>query len=242
MTDEAKDGPRERAGLFPETAWTLLLEPIRNRTPEAQTALNELCERYRRPLVALAYFKVRNQEDAEDITHDFLYSLLRREDFQRMDRSKGRFRAFLRVSLSNFIHSWRRSDRRAAQVSLDEVGEALLAEDEETTRHFNHEWADEVLKHALAAVKEWYVKRGKPEWYEGLASLLPGANPPGSAAQIATRLNLNANQLRVENHRFRDRVEQAIRKEVGLTVGSPEELEAELNSLKLYLRGPGTSP
>lgn len=225
------------AGLFPETVWTLLLEPIKQRAPEAQAALEQLCERYRKPLVTLARFKVGNPQDAEDITHDFLLSLLRRDDFAKLDRKKGKFRSFLKVSLEHYVFNWRRRDRRSLQLPIEDVNESLLSEDEELTQQFNREWASTILRHALAEVETWYAKKGKHRWHELFVQLLPGAEPGISQAEVSTLLGITPNQVRVEYHRFRDKLEQAVRGEVSLTVGEPGDVESEVEALKRYLSG-----
>lgn len=237
MKADSQEAGLRGSGLFPETVWTLLLEPIRQRAPDAQAALEELCERYRRPLVALAYCKVRNQQDAEDITHEFLLSLLRREDFTKLDRSKGRFRAFLRASLTYFIINWRRRDRRGLQTPIEDVNEECLAEDEQLTQQFNAEWALAVVQHGLAHVEEWYARKGKAGWHALFVRLLPGAENPISQTDAAMQLGITPNQLRVEYHRFRDRLEEAIRKEISLTVAGPDDVPGELEALKRHLSG-----
>lgn len=237
MKDEQKGADEGKPSLFPETQWTVLLEPIRTQSPDAQLALNGLCERYRKPLLALATFKLKNLQDAEDVTHSFLLSLLERRDLERVDRNKGRFRAFLRVCLTNYIHNWRRKDRRSSQVCLEDAPAEALAEDEALTRHYDLEWAFAILEHALNLEKSRYEGLGKLEWFESFRSLLPGAPNASSQTEVASRLGWTVNRVRVEYHRFRDRLEQSIRKEIRLTVSDDKEFEAELMCLKRYLGG-----
>lgn len=230
-----KDTPAGNASLFPETVWTLLLEPLRNRSPEAQMALETLCERYRKPLLTLACLKVKSYQDAEDITHDFLLSLLRRDDLSKMDREKGKFRTFLKASLHHFILNWRRRSSKPLHLPIDEVPEAALAEDETSDLEFDREWAETVMEQARADVAAGYARRKKSAWYDLLIRLLPGAKLPVAQAEVAVQLGISPNQVRVEYHRFREKLEHAIRHQVAGTVGSAEDVADELQQLKEHL-------
>jgi RNA polymerase sigma-70 factor (ECF subfamily) len=234
MTKQSETGG---SPLFPETLWTLLLEPIRNRSPEAQVALEALCERYRKPLLKLACLSVQNYQDAEDITHDFLLSLLRRDDLAKMDRAKGKFRTFLGKSLRHFILNWRRNNGRPLHVPMDHIAEAALVAEEHAEREFDQEWARTMMEQAKADVAAWYRKRNKSSWYDLLVRLLPGADPPILQAEVAATLKISLNQVRVEYHRFREKLEHAVRRQVTVTVGSPEEVDVELQHLKNCLGG-----
>lgn len=230
-----KDSEAGNASLFPDTVWTLLLEPIRNRSPEAQVALEALCERYRKPLLTLACLKVKSYQDAEDITHDFFLSLLRRDDLAKMDRGKGKFRTFLKRSLHHFILNWRRNSSKPLHLPIDEVPEAALADEETSDLEFEREWARTVMEQAQADVAAWYGKRKKSSWYDLLIRLLPGAKLPITQAKVAGQLGISPNQVRVEYHRFREKLEHALRRQVALTVGSAEGVEGELQQLKEHL-------
>jgi hypothetical protein len=130
-----------------------------------------------------------------------------------------------------------RKNRRAVLVPLDETPEASLIEPETAEPVFDREWAEAIKEHALAEVAAWYQKRGKSTWYDVLIRLLPGADNPVTQAETATALQITANQARVEYHRFRERIEAAVRRQVTTTVSHPGDVDEELHHLKEYLAG-----
>lgn len=231
--------PSENTGssMFPETIWTLLLEPIKSRSPEAQAALESLCESYRRPLLTLTRLKLRNEHlsQAEDITHDFILSLLKRNDLARMDRRRGKFRTFLRRSLHHFILNWIRDHGRVVHVPLEEAPEASLMEADGADPAYDQAWAEAIVEQAMAEVADWYRRRRKTACHDVLIQLLPGADPSMTQAEAAAKLDISANQVRVEYHRLRERIGLAVRHQVAMTVSTPTDIDGELQHLKDYM-------
>ena len=70
---------------------------------KARAALAALCETYWYPLYAYVRRHGADPEDARDLTQGFLTSLLERRDFEKLEKERGRFRAFLLASLKHFL-------------------------------------------------------------------------------------------------------------------------------------------
>ena len=96
------EGSDASEGFFRTTQWTALLKPIRERSAQAEAALNELCKLYVPPLRAVVERWPNpkgggcyNHHDAQDIVQDFIATLLKNDALERPQRDKGRFRTFL---------------------------------------------------------------------------------------------------------------------------------------------------
>jgi RNA polymerase sigma-70 factor (ECF subfamily) len=103
--------------LFERTRWDLIQLVAGENAAEyeqrqAARALNQLCEIYRTPILAYFTRATASPHDAEDLTQDFLSRRTGPELFANTAADRGRFRAWLLVSLKNF---WRdRTDRDRA--------------------------------------------------------------------------------------------------------------------------------
>jgi RNA polymerase sigma-70 factor (ECF subfamily) len=69
----------------------------------AQEALTQLCQVYWRPIFAFVCLRGHSVTDAQDLTQDFLVTILKNDWLQRADRNRGRFRSLLLRSLQNFL-------------------------------------------------------------------------------------------------------------------------------------------
>jgi len=67
--------------------------------------------------------------------------------------------------------------------------------------------------------------------FEGLRPFLTSQASPGLIDQVAQRLKVSAETLRVSIHRLRRRYGQLLREEVARTVLSPEDVDAEIRQL-----------
>jgi len=136
-----------KPSVFPETQWTQLGGAAVGGTDD----LDRLIRQYWAPLriFFLATFpQLRN--DAEIWLQDFAEDkLLKAGWLSRADRSRGRFRDFLKTSLRNFVYD--RLNLAAAKrtpVPLDAV-EADLAQPAEPSEAFDLMWVRTVLSESL---------------------------------------------------------------------------------------------
>jgi RNA polymerase sigma-70 factor (ECF subfamily) len=145
------------------TAWTLLAQARdRSDDPEAR-AWAALIERYHeaayRYLVAVA----RDPDVAAELFQEFALRFLR-GDFGRADRSRGRFRDYLKSSLRHLVAEYHRQGARRPEGPLGSVAlaapqeEATPAEDEE----FLTAWRKALLDRAMQALKAGQKEGGAP--------------------------------------------------------------------------------
>jgi len=137
--------------IFPRTDWSEL-----RQTAETDTErLDRLIRTYWAPLkiyLTATFPSLRDQ--AETLLQEFAEDkVLRKGWLQRADRSRGRFRDFLKISLRNFVlDRLNRVEVRRAPVSLDELEREFPAADE-ASQEFDLTWVKIALAETLRRMK-----------------------------------------------------------------------------------------
>ena len=226
------------ARSFSATRWSVVLAAA----GDAEDALATLCRAYWYPLYAFLRRQGLNTHDAEDVTQGFFAHILEKDALAQVDRAKGRFRTFLLASLKHFLADER--DRAKAQkrgggqpvISLDaceaEARYGLEPRDElSPDKLFDRRWAIAVIERVLARLDAEYSAAGKGALFSALKPLLTA---PGSArpyAEIGAQFSMKEGAVKVAVHRLRQRYGAALRAEIAETVGTAEEVDAELRHL-----------
>ena len=236
------------SGAFSTTHWSAVLQAGREFSPEAQEALETLCRRYWYPL----YVHVRRlgwgPDDAQDLTQQFFTRFLERRYFERADPERGRFRSFLLTSLKHFLtDEWeklRTQKRGGGQRSIswdgvDPEDRYRLEPAEHLTpdRIYEKRWAGILLENVLNQLKVEYEKAGRAGEFDQLKSCVWGDGDAGTYGELAVRMKVGENAVKVAVHRLRKRFREQLRLEVLKTVSSPEEVDAELRHLRQLLSG-----
>lgn len=232
--------PQQQSDLgssFPVTQWTALLTPIREDGPEAEAALEKLCRVYWRPLYEYARRRGVDHHAAEEVTQEFIVTLLRRDDLAKVRREHGRFRSFLMKSLRNFLIN--RHERATAQkrggggelLPFDEEVNAGLAEPDLAANEFDRGWARQLLETALRRLEQEFDAANRHEWYADLNGFLSDEQPSVSRAVLAAKHGTGVNAIDVAIHRLRKRYVEVLRELVGQTVTTPAEVNEELRYL-----------
>ena len=196
---------------FRTTRWTIL----------GHRKLDELIQLYWKPVYVYLRRKGHGIEDAKDFTQSFFTKFLEKDYASQADRSRGRFRNFLRACVDHFVSN--ELDRARAQkrgggnvLSLDlESAERLLSNDDPPDRQFNTQWAQAILDESLAELAREYEKRGQSEKFAEIRPFLSAGNCEDRSAL----------------HRARRRLGALIRRRVAETLDNPQNLEEELNFL-----------
>jgi hypothetical protein len=156
---------------------------------------------------------------------------------------RGRFRAFLLVSVRHYLSNER--DRERAQkrgggrrlVSLDaEAAEKRLASDpadpSTPETEFERNWARTVLQRVYDRLAEQYARRGKSDRFERLRPFLRGEQDPDEGYDvIAGEWGVGEGAVRVELHRVRKKFVEVLREEIGRTVDDPQDVDDEIRYL-----------
>jgi len=91
-------------------------------------AIEKICLATWEPLYRFIYYKVQNQEEAEDITQETYVKTLK---FQKNKLPHENFLAFMKtVSLNLIRDRWRQKQRRGVSVNLQEINPQDVASDD----------------------------------------------------------------------------------------------------------------
>lgn len=234
---------------FSPTRWTLIRRAHPD-SPEARSALSELCETYYQPVFRFIQREGRDPDSARELTQEFFARLLARGAIGVADPMKGRFRSYLLGAVKHFLADARKQAGRekrgggSIHFSLDEPAPEDSAPREigdpafETIDHqFDREWALTVMKNGIEILEQEYNKAGKLELFKALQPWLSNTQPGTSQAGVAQALGLNEGALKVAIHRLRKRFREIIRTEISQTLETEKEIDLELRYLIEVLAG-----
>ena len=224
------------------THWSIILTAADTTSPGAQHALEQLCRAYWYPVYAYVRHHGHARPDAEDLTQSFFKHLIESHALAAARPERGRFRAFVRVSLDHFVISeWRRETalkRGGGGTVLSWDGgwaEARYQREEvcELTpeRLYERSWALTLLQRVLDSVKAELVAEGRGLLFTAIKDRLMGDPEAGSYAELARQVGAKESALKKTVQRLRHRYGQILRQEVAHTVASPDEVDDELRHL-----------
>ena len=208
----------------------------------AQEALETLCRTYWYPLYVYVRRQGQSPHDAQDLTQEFFARLLEKKYLRLADPDRGKFRAFLLKSLKHFlVNEWekaRTQKRGGGQcvIPLDaEIVERRYAAEPMQAltldQVYEKRWAVTLIEAALAGLRENYAAAGRLPVFEALKGFIWGDRPAVSYAEAAGQLGLTEGSIKVAVHRLRGRYRELLRAEIAKTVGTPGEVDEELQHL-----------
>lgn len=229
-------------GGFPTTRWSLILAG-RDDPAASRTALEHLCRAYRAPV--LAYIRRRSSRpgEAEDLTQAFFTALIERRIEDVADPAKGRFRALLLTALVRWLanaEEQRCALRRGGGLAHADIdGENTIANDADPDPEgaFLRDWALTVLARAMSALRREALAAGKAELFDALRDCLVETPDAEDYARIGERFGMRRNTVAVAVHRLRQRLRACVRAELADTVARAEDVDAEMEALRLALGG-----
>jgi RNA polymerase sigma-70 factor (ECF subfamily) len=154
--------------MFPDTRWSLVLAGDRG------VALEHLASAYWRPVYgAVRAAFARDEAEALDATQDFFVRLLEGDLLARADKERGRFRAYVRAALRNFLadegrrrRAQRRGgDRRFVPLHGDDAIDLPDVAARTPEQALDALWRAEVLARALRELKDELLADGKERWW-----------------------------------------------------------------------------
>jgi RNA polymerase sigma-70 factor (ECF subfamily) len=236
-------GHAERADhVFATTCWTEVLSARPEGAQAAGDALARLCTSYWAPLYAFLRRDGCTQEEAEDLVQGFFEQFIAGDYLRDVSRDKGRFRSFLLGCLKHYAANVRREQRtqrrggsRPHLPLLDpealERCEAALAANPPDDSVFDRVWAETIMHKSVAQLRQEYSAAGKEATFEKLSRWLVVQAKPGDYARESADLGLTEGALAAAVFRLRQRFRQFVREEVGNTVRSPADIDAEMQHL-----------
>jgi RNA polymerase sigma-70 factor (ECF subfamily) len=225
---------------FAPTQWRLLKRTASEDDGEAAAALAELAREYWRPVYAYVRARFRtSNEESKDLTQAFFLWMLEQRIWQRADERRGRFRAFLKRTLQNFVlnrfeaeRALKRGGGRSA-VALDLAGPDLPAEpaaQASPDQALDAQWREEVLGKALRRMEAWYRAEGKEVQFRVFEAHDLVAEAP-EYGELADRFKVSPKDVSNFLTRARERLKAYVQENVAESVDSLEDLQAELTEL-----------
>lgn len=236
---------------FATTRWSLVLAAGRRSSPQAETALAELCETYWYPVYAYIRRRGLSRSDAEDVTQDFFATLLEKDYLQAAEPDRGRFRSLLLTMVKRFLSKQRKQAGAAKRgggrqlLSLDfESGEQRYQlepfDDWTPERIFERRWAMTLLDRVLARLAAEYTDKGKSGLFDRLKVYLTGTTGAPTYEETAGALQSTEGAVKVAVHRLRRRYRECLKEEIANTVAGPDCVDDEFEHLLSALRGETT--
>lgn len=238
-TDSIRRPQDER---FTTTRWSAVMAAGHGSSPQAQSALEQLCLDYWPPLYAFALRRGYDRASAQDLTQAFFAHFLDRGYLKAADRTRGRFRTFLLTCFQHFlIHEWEKTQSakrggRYVQIPWEEYTsdlEARAAEalGSEFERHYDREWALIILDRALGRLRVEFSSAGEAMRFERLSRFLHAEPRPGEYDKVGSELTVSVRAVKVIVHRMRRRFGRLVREEIRQTVVSESDVADEMRYL-----------
>jgi DNA-directed RNA polymerase specialized sigma24 family protein len=240
--------PHEVANRFPSTSWTEVANLVQASGDERRDALQSMLLRYLPALRSHLQYSRRLPADlSEDVLQAFVTEkILTRNLLAEARRERGRFRAFLIVTLNRFTLNYLRSERsRGRHVQecedLDAVGQGPSNPPHAA---FDVEWARGLLRETLAYMEKECGSRNRRHIWEifKARTLLPVVEnkEPVPYQVLVEQLGYlspsqAANALITANRMFA----RILRGMVAMYASSEEEIEEEIRQLHEILASAG---
>jgi RNA polymerase sigma-70 factor (ECF subfamily) len=208
----------------------------------AHEALCELCQAYWYPLYAYVRRRGHSPHDAEDLTQGFFARLLEKNCLADADRARGRFRSFLLTALKHYLaNEWdkQHAKKRGGFLPVINIDQAKaesrldweLRDETQPDEMFERQWATTLLERVMQQLEQEYVESGRGKLFETLRGNLAKDERGPRYSEIAASLNVTEAAVKMALQRLRARYRDLLRAEIGRTVSSPDEIEAEVRYL-----------
>jgi RNA polymerase sigma factor (sigma-70 family) len=230
---------------FATTNWSLILRAATGDA-EAELAMALLCEAYWYPVYAFVRRQGHSAGDAEDLTQGYFARFLEKGFIREVRPEHGRFRAFILVSVKNFLHNERDRERAFKRgggrrlVSLDaamaeRTYEEKVADGTTPEDLFEKAWARTLFDRVIDQLMQEANRRGRGERVARLRPLLTDAGPSMPYAEIAAEWGVGESAVRAAVHRLRKDLATLLREEVRQTVADDADVDDELRHILAVL-------
>jgi len=242
MNSSALASKNGAARGFATTRWTLIRAAGERSKPEAQEALERLCQLYWFPIYAHFRRKGNAAEESADLTQAFFAHLLESDALDAAEPERGRFRSFLLTSATNFLaneyHKQTAQKRGGGKVIIsidlrDAEGRLLKdpADGHTAERAFERSWALALLDRVFTSLKTEYETSDRGQLFEGLYVFLAKGDQAKTYREAGHDLRMTEAAVKVAVHRMRKRFGEILREEIGQTVEKPEDIDEEITRL-----------
>jgi RNA polymerase sigma factor (sigma-70 family) len=224
---------------YPSTLWSAVLGAKDRHSPDHRSRLDRLVRLYWKPVYWSLRSRWRKQHaDALDLTQTFFAHLLEKDALAAVAPDKGRFRAWLRVVLDNFM----RNELEAAKaqkrggglkpLSIDGEDDAPPVPDDSLTpdQAFDRAWAIHLFRSAVEDLKSQYHSEGRDAAFAWFERHELDPDPP-TCAQMAEAAGRKPHEVENALKAARVAFAKILREKVTETVADPSRVEEELEAL-----------
>jgi RNA polymerase sigma factor (sigma-70 family) len=244
MTPRRTDIENDQLGQsqFATTRWSMVLAAGHRSSPDADQALQTLCETYWYPLYAYARRRVSEPSNAQDLTQSFFAKLLENDYARQAAPKRGRFRAYLLTAFQHFLSKeWEKANAQKRgggrlPIRLDfsegesrwqlETCSQLTAD-----QLYERQWALAVLNCVMDRLAAELKAAGKETHFDLLKEFVIGERGEQTYEEVATKLAITAGAAKMAASRMRRRYRQLLRDEIAQTVAGPDEVDQEIRDL-----------
>jgi DNA-directed RNA polymerase specialized sigma24 family protein len=211
-------------------------------TPEARSALAELCSAYWYPIYAFVRRKGNDAEKSLDLTQSYFQRLLEKGVLAAADRRKGRFRSFLRADCEHFLIDQHRREKALERGG----GVALLPIDAQNAegryrfepadsmtpdKLFDRAWAVTLLDGVLELLAAKYAESGRAELFAHLKVVLTEGKGTVPSATLAERLGKSEEAVNTAIHRLRKDYRAILQEQIAATLDDAAQVDEEIRDL-----------
>ena len=229
-------------GGFRTTQWELIAKATEPQGQEREEALEELCRIYWPAVYTYIRRKGFSPVDAQDLTQEFLFHLVKGEMLNEVQAEKGRFRSYLAVCCNHHISNHRDASqtlKRGGGIQFQSLDfesaelayEAALVDDVNPEKEFTRRWISVLLGRVMAQLEEDYAEDGKEALFTALEPALTGSKQELSYRELAAQMKTTEANVQVMVHRLRRKFSDILREEIKSTLLDPSELDEELRYL-----------
>lgn len=207
-------------------------------------ALGRVFARYRRPILREMEHQLRcSPVDAEDHAQAFFEVWMRRELLKGVEPNKGRFRAYLKTCVRNYlrdVHDAETAEKRpppALKDSLDRTdaeGKPVhtpAAEPPPGGDRFDRDWALDLFNHVLEQLQQQFEADRRGPVFHALRGELTGEIADADLAALSQQLGLSVGAIKLYRHRMKKELRRLVEEEVRSSCAEGEDWRDELRYL-----------
>jgi DNA-directed RNA polymerase specialized sigma24 family protein len=234
---------------FLTTHWSLLEKAGSNQDTNDQALIGFLLEKYWKPVYCYLRRHGYGNEDAKDLTQGFFHEIVLGHNLiETADKSRGRFRTYLLVSLDRYLIKLRQKQQAQKRIPQEKLVPFNVLDDTEIpsvvselspSESFNYAWVSTLLEQVLQQVESQCHQDGlSTHWYlfseRILEPILTAQNPPSLDELCRKHQVENAAKASNMMITVKRRFGAALQKHLRDIVASDEQVREELEEIKRF--------
>lgn len=237
--------PERSEREFPSTQWSVfLVRDRRNAEAARKRALQTLAESYWKPVFHYIRFRwSATEEDARDLTQEFFLWVMNGTFLERVDIRRGRFRAFVKAALQNYLIDLDRriKSQKRGGGRLHFRLDAGTSEGEPQTipdpsgrtpeQVLDESWRDTLLAQATHRLESECAEKDDPTLFRIFQDYYLDAKDDVDYSAVAKRYAVREKDVENSLKKAKRRFREILRGLVSETVASQDDLDGEMRQL-----------